>query len=61
MLNTISKNFQNGFKQPMEKAPALKGKLFSCYSDCNLCCDGWIELKVVKMISSRKCPITLSD
>ena len=48
MLSTISekmnmeKSFKNGFKQPLEKAPALKGKLFSCYSDCNLCCDWWI-------------------
>ena len=38
MVSTISeklnieKSFKNGFKQPLEKAPALKGKLFSCYN-----------------------------
>ena len=38
----MEKTFKNGFKQPLEKTPALKGKLFGCYSDCNLCCDWWI-------------------
>ena len=38
----MEKSFKNGFKQPLEKAPALKGKSLSCYSDCNLCCDWWI-------------------
>ena len=39
MVSTISekinmeKSFKNGFKKPLEKAPALKGKLFSFYSD----------------------------
>ena len=44
--------------QPLEKAPVLKGKLFSCYSDCNICCDLWIQLKILKMIGLRNCPIT---
>ena len=39
MLRTISrkkmeKSFKSGFKQPLEKAIALKSKLLSCYSDC---------------------------
>ena len=48
MVSTISekineeKSFKNGFKQPLEKIPALKGKFFSCYSDCILSCDWWI-------------------
>ena len=53
----MEKSFKNGFEQSLEKAPALKGKLFSCYNDCNLCCDWWIKLKIHKMIGSRNCPI----
>ena len=57
----MEKSFKNGFKQPVEKAPALKGKLFSSKSDCNLCCADWcrIQLKALKMTGSRNCPITL--
>ena len=38
----MEKSFKNDFNQPLEKAPPLNGKLFSCYSDYNLCCDWWI-------------------
>ena len=38
----MEKSFKNGFKEPLVKAPALKEKFISCYSDCNPCCDWWI-------------------
>ena len=57
----MEKSFKNGFKEPLVKVPALKEKFISCYSDCNPCCDWWIQLKILKMIGSRNCPIALSD
>ena len=37
----MKKSFKNGFKQLLEKAPALKGKLFSCYRDRNVVIGGF--------------------
>ena len=45
----MEKSYKNGLKQPLEMAPAIKGKLFSCY----YVVIGGFSLKYIKRLAQE--------